>query len=119
MSRAAAAEVRRAEVVSATMSLIAAEGPEALSMRKIANHAGCTIGLLNHWFLNKDDLIEAVLDAASSAAVLRVKVAMTKPDVKLKDIVLDFLSLDSKRQEELRISKWGFSHISSKRYMPL
>ena len=103
MPRVADAKLRRAEIVTAAMSLVAAEGPEALSMRKIANHAGCTIGLLNHWFSNKDDLIEAILDTASSAAVSRAKIALAQPEVTLEDIAFEFLPLDATRREELRI----------------
>lgn len=103
MPRFADPETRRAEIVSAAMSLVAAEGPEALSMRKIATHAGCTIGLLNHWFANKDELIEAIVDTASAAAVARAKVALAQPSVTLEDIVTEFLPMDQKRQVELKI----------------
>lgn len=103
MPRVADPKVRRAEVVSAAAALIAAEGPEALSMRKIADQAGCTIGLLNHWFKSKDDLIEAVLDHAATAGVDRVRAAMEDPDVKLEKVVQEFLPLDEERTAELRV----------------
>ncbi|MGD1933793.1 MAG: TetR/AcrR family transcriptional regulator [Candidatus Phaeomarinobacter sp.] len=103
MPRLADPKVRRAEVVSAAAALIAAEGPEALSMRKIADQAGCTIGLLNHWFKSKDDLIEAVLDHAASAGVDRVHAAMDNPDITVEDVVREFLPIDEERSAELRV----------------
>ncbi len=103
MPRVADPKVRRAEVVSAAAALIAAEGPEALSMRRIAEQAGCTIGLLNHWFKSKDDLIEAVLDHAASAGVDRVHAAMDSPDITIEDVVREFLPLDEERSAELRV----------------
>ncbi|MEP0068004.1 TetR/AcrR family transcriptional regulator [Pyruvatibacter sp.] len=103
MPRVADPKVRRAEVVAAAAALIASEGPEALSMRNIADQAGCTIGLLNHWFKSKDDLIEAVLDQAATAGVDRVKAVVENPDVKLEDVVREFLPLDEERSAELRV----------------
>ncbi len=103
MPRIADPEVRRAEIVAAAAALIAAEGPEALSMRRIAEQAGCTIGLLNHWFKSKNDLIEAVLDHAAAAGVERVMTAMENSDVKLEEVVRQFLPLDKERTDELRV----------------
>jgi len=103
MPRVADPEVRRAEVVAAAAALIAAEGPEALSMRRIADRAGCTIGLLNHWFKSKDDLIEAMLDHAAAAGVARVKAAMTDPEISVEEVAREFLPLDDERLAELRV----------------
>lgn len=103
MPRAAQREQRRAEIVAAAARLIAMQGPDALSMRKIAAEAGCTIGLLNHWFDGKDELIEAVLEHASSAAVVRSHAATDDPSVTLEDVLLEFLPLDEERTHELRV----------------
>ncbi|MEO0962359.1 MAG: TetR/AcrR family transcriptional regulator [Pseudomonadota bacterium] len=103
MPRVADPKVRRAEVVAAAAALIASEGPEALSMRKIAYQAGCTIGLLNHWFKSKDDLIEAVLDHAATAGVDRVHAAMHNPDITIEDVVREFLPIDEGRSSEMRV----------------
>lgn len=72
-------------------------------MRKIAAEAGCTIGLINHWFESKDDLLEAVLDEALSAAVARANDALDQSAVSPERVFQEFLPLDDQRIKEQRI----------------
>jgi AcrR family transcriptional regulator len=60
---------RRAQIIAATMRLIARDGVAALSTRTIAREAGVNLGTLHHLFGAKDDLLLAVLDAATSALI--------------------------------------------------
>ena len=46
------------EMLRAAVRIIALKGIEAASMRKIAKEAGCTIGLITHYFKDKNALIE-------------------------------------------------------------
>ena len=103
MPRQADSEERRTEVIRATMELVANEGPEALSMRKIAEKANCTIGLLNHWFANKDEIIEAVLDKATVEIVNRVQTQMAKENATFSDVCQEFLPLDTNRKLEAKV----------------
>lgn len=57
-------EERRQEIVSAAYRILAQEGLSGLSMRKLAKESGATIGLLNHWFSSKQEILEAALDLA-------------------------------------------------------
>ncbi|MEM9515860.1 MAG: TetR/AcrR family transcriptional regulator [Actinomycetota bacterium] len=101
MPRKASGQAQRARIVAATARLIAAKGPQAMSMREIAGEAGCTIGLINHWFDSKDQLIEAVLDQAAADASARCRTALEHADVTLEQILAEFLPLDEQRQREL------------------
>jgi AcrR family transcriptional regulator len=60
---------RRAQIIDATMRLIAREGVAALSTRKIAREAPIHLATLHYRFGSKDDLLLAVLDAATSAMI--------------------------------------------------
>jgi AcrR family transcriptional regulator len=60
---------RRAQIIAATMRLIARDGVAALSTRTIAREADVNLGTLHHLFGHKDDLLLAVLDAATSALI--------------------------------------------------
>src|SRR5262249_26577489 len=60
---------RRTQIIAATMRLIARDGVAALSTRKIAREATVNLGTLHHLFGSKDDLLLAVLDAATSAVI--------------------------------------------------
>src|SRR5262249_38067388 len=60
---------RRAQVIDVTMRLIAREGVAALSTRKIAREAPINLATLHDRFGGKDDLLLAVLDAATTTMI--------------------------------------------------
>jgi AcrR family transcriptional regulator len=60
---------RRAQIIDATTRMIARDGVAAVSTRKIARAADVNLGALHYFFGSKDDLLLAVLDAATSATI--------------------------------------------------
>jgi AcrR family transcriptional regulator len=69
-------DVRRAQIVRSVRRLIATEGFEAVTIARIAKDIGCSRGVVNHHFKNKDQIMhdalqEAVADAnrASEASL--------------------------------------------------
>jgi AcrR family transcriptional regulator len=60
---------RRTHIVAATMRLIARDGIAVLSTRMIAREADVNLSVLHDLFGGKDDLLLAVLDAATSAII--------------------------------------------------
>ncbi|MCA0155288.1 TetR/AcrR family transcriptional regulator [Tsukamurella sp. M9C] len=53
---------RRAELLRAATSIIAADGYGACSLRKVADAAGCTTGAVTYYFTNKSELIAALAE---------------------------------------------------------
>lgn len=53
------AQERRSRIVRSAFRVLARDGLEGLTMRRVAMEAGCTIGLVNHWFASKEDLVLA------------------------------------------------------------
>ncbi len=100
MPRPAHPEQRRAEVVQGAFKLLARDGVEGFSMRGVAHEAGCTIGLINHWFGSKDELIDAALAQAIEEALSRSS-QMTNGEMETG--LAEFLPLDETRTAELRI----------------
>jgi AcrR family transcriptional regulator len=60
---------RRAQIIEATMRLIARGGVSTLSTRKIAREATVNLATLHYLFGSKEDLLLAVLDAATSVMI--------------------------------------------------
>ncbi len=60
---------RRAQIIDATMRLIARDGVAALSTRKIAREAPVNLATLHYLFGSKADLLLAVLEAATSTMI--------------------------------------------------
>lgn len=51
---------KRAELLAAAIAVIAQEGYAGASMRKVAQHAGCTTGAVTYYFANKEEMVSAV-----------------------------------------------------------
>lgn len=52
-------EARRDALILAAMDLVALGGPQAATVRAIANRAGVTPGLIRHYFASKEELTRA------------------------------------------------------------
>lgn len=63
MSRADV-DANRHEIASAACALVADGGMENVSLRRIAKQLGTTTGYISHYYLDKEDLLEAALLAA-------------------------------------------------------
>ncbi len=103
MPRPAHPEKRRAEVVEGAFRLLARAGVEGFSMRAVAQEAGCTIGLINHWFDSKDALIDAALAQAIEDALARSRSSLDDDGKSIESGLAEFLPIDDTRVSELRI----------------
>lgn len=102
---------RRSEFVAAACTVIAAEGIEAATIRRIAAVAGCTTGRVTHYFAAKDDILVAALRQVHYAAGARMLDHLrTKQGADaLRAVLLDALPLDAQRAQEWRVwlAFWG------------
>ncbi|WCD77890.1 TetR/AcrR family transcriptional regulator [Pseudomonas sp. TUM22785] len=51
---------KRAELLAAAIAVIAQDGYAGASMRRVAQHAGCTTGAVTYYFANKEEMVSAV-----------------------------------------------------------
>ena len=88
---------RRAELVDAAWRVIAAEGLEAATVRRIAQAAGCTTGLVTHYFDSKDDMLVAALREVHRRAGQRMIRHVGGADIAavLLEVILDALPMDA------------------------
>jgi len=64
MPRVVDAELRRAELTDAAARVIARSGVDAATLRRIADEAGWTTGVLTHYFADKESLLLATFQAS-------------------------------------------------------
>lgn len=57
MPRVVDAKARRAELAAATRRVVLRRGMEGVTLREVAVEAGWSIGILQHYFKSKDDLL--------------------------------------------------------------
>lgn len=65
MSKADLAAERKAQIINATIECIARYGYHNFSMQDVARVADVSKGIIHYYFLNKEDLMMAVLDRVS------------------------------------------------------
>ena len=93
---------RRDEIVEAATKVILRAGLAGTSMRTVAKEANCTIGLINHWFSSREDLVEATFDRAMQVEMDKTAATLHDPGTYI-DAAAEFLPLDKHRQNEAKI----------------
>jgi AcrR family transcriptional regulator len=100
-------EDRRRTLIDATLACLAREGTAGLSIRKISKEAGISIGLINHHYAGKDELIGAAYEAFSlghlDATRERIAAAGGEPRDRLNAYVRGLLSAPMLERGTLRV----------------
>ncbi|OYQ37101.1 hypothetical protein CHU93_00675 [Sandarakinorhabdus cyanobacteriorum] len=103
---------RRAGFVLASWSVIAEEGLNAATLRRVAAAAGATTGALTHYFTDREALLVETLRSAhfeAGARMLRAASSAGAARDKLRAVILEALPLDDARLREWRVwlAFWG------------
>jgi AcrR family transcriptional regulator len=100
-------EDRRKALIDATLACLAREGTAGLSIRKISKEAGISIGLINHHYAGKDELIGAAYEVFSlghlDATRERIAAAGLDPRARLGAYVRGLLSAPMLERGTLRV----------------
>ena len=104
-------DARRDEILSATWRVIARDGIARATIRAIAREAGCSRGILAHYFDDKADILGSalVLSHRRVAARMDARTAgLTGLDA-LRVVLLEALPLDPGRdlEAQIEISFWS------------
>jgi len=78
---------RRQEVAEAAAKLIAERGLECLTTRNLAKELRCSIGVLSHYFENKQQIVLAAFHWADQRIDARVQEAMLRQDLCLDTFI--------------------------------
>jgi AcrR family transcriptional regulator len=98
VSRAVNSDQRRRDIALAVYRVVAKDGIEAASMRRIAAEAGCTTGSLTHHFADHRDLLEYAVGMAVDESMARL--LDTSRSHGLREALAQFLPLDEHRRQE-------------------
>lgn len=105
MPRVVDHDQRRDEIVAAAARVIAREGMDAATVRRIAVEAGYSSGVLDHYFHGKDDILLSALQGSHERIRQRVVTAMDGRSglAALRVLLADNLPLDEQRRDETRL----------------
>ena len=100
-------EVRRQALVDATIECLKRYGHEGLSIRTISAQAGVSVGLINHHFPNKDELVAAAYRHINSELVLGMQAAVARagrsPQARLRAFLEAWFSAPSLDADALAV----------------
>ncbi|MET0614774.1 MAG: TetR/AcrR family transcriptional regulator [Thermoleophilaceae bacterium] len=97
---------RRAELREAVWRLASRDGLEAVTVRAVADEAGCSTGALVHYFADKEDLLLFAFRTIADRVMRRVAAAeeSTSDPLELaRSMLVEGLPLDRERQAEVRV----------------
>ncbi len=103
---------KREEFLLASREVIAEEGLNAATLRRVSAQAGCTTGSLTRYFSDRNTLVIETLRLAHFATASRMRVAAEEAVSdfdRLEQVLLESLPLDEKRLLEWRVwlAFWG------------
>ena len=104
-------DLRREQVLDALWRVVRRDGLEGATIRAIAREAGCSSGVLAHYFRDKDDILRSALELSNRrieqrvVSVLRRRVGLAA----LRGVLCESLPLDADRSRalHLEVSMWG------------
>ena len=113
MPRVVDVDVRRREIVEATIRLISRGGLEAATMRDIAAEAGWTTGVVNHYFADKRELLRSTLTHSIRRRLAsRGDAADRPPADRLRDELAAALPLDDEGRMHWLVTAAFLSHAA-------
>ena len=117
MSKVGVANERKLQIVSATIKCISRCGYHNFSMQDVAKTAGVSKGIIHYYFLNKDDLMTAVLEQVSDniQQVLRTNLERSSgPAEKLETFLSVCLSVVKDIREYYQVHMDFWTQINQK-----
>lgn len=96
-------QIRAQEILSTAQAILAAEGYAGLSMRGVATQLGISLSTVQHYYSNKEALVEALLTYVMDnyqAAVAQVMNAMSdKSQLERFKTIVDLILIEIRRPE--------------------
>lgn len=116
MTRNDLASERKNQIIKATIECITRYGYSNFSMQDVARVADVSKGIIHYYFLNKEDLMMAVLDNVSSDIETLLTSSETGQDVKIRlsNVVWMCANVVQNKREYYRINMDFWTQIDQK-----
>lgn len=103
MPRVVNHEVRRREVAAIAAQVVVKEGRAGLTVRNVAQAAGCSTTVVSHYFTDMAELFYETYAFAASRTALRIQAVLDNDPTNITGLIEATLPLDNERIEEWRI----------------
>ncbi|MGI5120006.1 TetR/AcrR family transcriptional regulator [Marinactinospora thermotolerans] len=112
MPRTADHEERRRQIAGAVRELISEHGLDAVTVARTAAAAGMSVGLVQHYFRSKDEMLLHAFNEVSAAIRdragerIRAGIEHRRPIARvLAEALSEFVPLDERRRTEFRVTR--------------
>ncbi|HEY9410863.1 MAG TPA: TetR family transcriptional regulator C-terminal domain-containing protein [Jiangellaceae bacterium] len=105
MPRVVDADARRTDLAEAVWRVIARDGLEGASVRRVAQEAGLSTGSLRHYFTSQSELLSFALERVGERLDERIHALEPRPDQRrhVQAMVEEMLPLDAERRAECEV----------------
>jgi AcrR family transcriptional regulator len=96
-------DARRTEIGEAVLRALVRDGEAQLTLRSVAREAGCSVGVLQHYFADRDELVSFANQLAFERAQRRGRAILERESPSLRTlglVLMQGLPLDRQRVEE-------------------
>ncbi|AWS41837.1 TetR/AcrR family transcriptional regulator [Streptosporangium sp. 'caverna'] len=99
-------EARRRQIAEALHRILDRDGLEAVSLRDVAAEAGVSMGMVQHYFKNKDQMLYFALEHLHARITRRIaaRADFGSPRDLIRSGMIEMLPLDDERRTEARIA---------------
>ena len=117
MARTKGSSQRREQIIKATVDCIIMHGYHNFSMQDVATTAGVSKGIIHYYFLNKDDLMMAILDRSAvdiESMLIEKMSAVSDPIGKLEAFIAVCFDVLRTKKEYYQVNMDFWTQINQK-----
>jgi TetR/AcrR family transcriptional regulator, transcriptional repressor of bet genes len=103
-------EERRRQLAGALWRVLATRGMEAVSLRHVAAEAGVSMGMVQHYFADKEAMVLFALSSMTEQYSRRVAVLPDEPLQRVRAVLVAGLPLDEERRLEAQVAVTFLTH---------
>lgn len=105
---------RRTAIADALLRVAATRGLEAVSVRHVAAEAGVSVGMVQHWFRSKDEMMTFALGVVRDVVQARLESrrAAGDPRSAVRAFFVELLPLDAQRHAEAQVALAFHAHVA-------
>jgi TetR/AcrR family transcriptional regulator, transcriptional repressor of bet genes len=103
--------VRRQGLLDALWRITRREGWDAISLRKVAAEAGVSMGLVQHYFTTKDEMLRFAIEEMAQDTRVRIRARLAEltvppsPQELVELVLVEMIPRTSRRQDEAEAAK--------------
>ena len=107
-------EQRRRVLAEALWRVLAGSGLEAVSLRQVAAEAGVSMGMVQHYFADKEEMVLFALSSMTEQVSRRIGEAFAglpeDPRQRVRAVLVEMLPLDDERRLEAQVAVTFLAH---------